>query len=205
MHFSMLLCHFIHWWKDFSGMLLGFAITALLMASIPFKTGLELGGKKSHSQEMSDAQHTQSCYFWDIPKFLVIIFVLFHVQLTCDYLKSTDNCHTPPALPTQYWSLSWLLKTYSWSNFSLPCDPLWTSCVTQKRVCDNIISIHLLKQFVLVSNWTKNFRLIHSLFLAAEQSAYPSFTHNSQSCYFQTLYYKHSKNLLNMYLLIIIF
>ena len=78
-----------------------------------------------------------------MPKLLVIIFqsLLFFIFSW----QSNNDCHTPPALSTWHWPQSCLLKaTQSWSHLSLPCAPIWTSCVTQKHVYVTWCYLHTL-------------------------------------------------------------
>ena len=93
-HFLILLCHAsMYCWKDSYGVPLTFIITALLMVSMLSKwvslnfrkrkvtrskirqiERLFYSGDILLSQELPDAQHTQSHYFLHMPKSLVVIF-----------------------------------------------------------------------------------------------------------------------------------
>ena len=65
-----------------------------------------------HSQKLLDAQKTQSFYFADMPKSLVMIFqtVQYHVQLTCDYMeidkkKNLNKNFKRVAVPRNLWQV----------------------------------------------------------------------------------------------------
>ena len=124
---------------------------------------LILGNRKSHRDQKlvnkeavpvqwcsswpGTAQSTQFCYFLYVPKSSVIIFqhCLLSYQTDLRSLKqSTNNCHTPPALPTPRWPQSYLLNASCFWNYH---STLWTSCTTQKFVSAVCISIHFQKHF----------------------------------------------------------
>ena len=83
------------------------------------------------------------------------------------FIKSTDNNHWPPTLLTQHWLKSSMLKaSHSWSHFSSSHVPLWTSCATQKRVHNMVLSLYTWSlsraHDRIFFNWTKISGVHHS-------------------------------------------
>ena len=100
-----------------------------------------------HGQELQDAQYTQSIIFqtcsniwWESSK--SSFFISRRLAIS-----QIVNCYTPHALLARFWPQSCLLKaSHSWSHLSLPYDPLWTSCDTQKYVCITLCYLYTLAE-----------------------------------------------------------
>ena len=128
-------------------------------------------------QKVLDAHYIQPHYFFDMLKSWWYSYRHSSFSCPADFWsleQSTNDCHTPPALPTQHWLQSCLLKaSYSWNDLSPSCNTLWTSCATQKHVHNMVfISIHLLKYFKCLW-WSfpqldNNFWFIYSSVLIVE-------------------------------------